>query len=86
MAIPPDKRPGVYTALDYAAITPSDTVNFPKGICTAIYVGTGGTIPVVRWDGTVVPFVCPSGSVLSVMAIRINSTGIVTADNMVALY
>lgn len=85
MALPYTNRPGVYTAKDYAAITPSDTVNFTKGPCTSIWVGGGGIVQVVRWDDVVVPFTANGGTVLPVMAKRVNTTD-TTATLMVALY
>lgn len=79
----PSARPGRYSG--FAAITKSDSVNFPDGICDAIYVGTAGVVAVVRWDGTVVEFTCIAGAELRVRAIRVNNTNTVPSL-MVALY
>lgn len=85
MALPPTQRPGVYTAADYAEITPSDSVDFTKGPCTAIYVGGAGVVKAVRWDDTVVSFTVPAGGTLQIIAKRVNNTD-TTATLMVALY
>ena len=85
MALPVPSRPGVYTAFDYAAITPHDSTNFPKGICTAIYCGGAGIVQAVRYDDTVVAFTVGIGTTLSIMAKRVNSTS-TTATLLVALY
>lgn len=85
MATRPAKRPGVYTAIDFDAITPSDSANFAKGICTAIFVGGAGVVQAVRWDDTVVPFTCPAGCTLQIMAKRVNNTS-TDATLMVVLY
>lgn len=85
MAYQPTPRPGVYTSPYYAAITPSDTVNFPDGICVAIYVGGAGIVQVVRYDDVVVPFTAVAGGLLQVMAKRVNTSS-TTATLMVAQY
>jgi hypothetical protein len=67
------------------AVTPSDTVNFTR-VCRALYVGSGGNLAVVEGDASVTVFAnVPTGYILPVRAIRINSTG-TTASNIVALY
>lgn len=71
------------------AITPSDTDDFPLGICSAIHVGTAGTdadvVAVVLQDGTVVDFTVTAGEILPVAAKRVNDTN-TSASNLVALY
>lgn len=79
------RRPGAYTSMDFVPITPSDSVDFAQSPCTAIYVGGAGIVQVVRWDDVVVPFTCAAGTLLSVMAKRVNSTS-TTASLMVAQY
>lgn len=79
------RRPGVYTAQDYFAITKSDSTNFTQGVCTAIYVGGAGDVVAVKWDDTTVTFTCPAGVTLEIEAKRVNSTS-TTATAMVALY
>ena len=54
-------------------------------LCDAIYVGTGGVVPVVFQDGTVVNFTCAAGQILPVKARRVNATNL-TAAGLVALY
>lgn len=70
-----------------AAITPHDSTNFTNGEARGIYVGVGGNVVVVLpGTGGAVTFTnVPSGAVLPVRAIRVNSTS-TTATNMVALY
>lgn len=85
MALRPQIRPGVYTAMEYKAITPSDSVNFTNGICTSIWVGGAGIVQAVDWNGNVVAFTAVAGSVIPIYAIRVNSTS-TTASLLVALY
>lgn len=70
-------------------VVPSNTVNFAtvnnQVLCKAIFVGTAGTVQVVFFDDTVVPFVASAGEYLYVAAKRVHSTG-TTASDMVALY
>jgi hypothetical protein len=72
------------------AITASDSVDFPKqgtsdNLCSAIYVGGAGVVPVVFQDGSVVNFTCAAGQILPVKARRVNSTNL-GASLLVALY
>lgn len=75
------------------AITPSDTVNFDgtTGFSTkpmtadAVYVGATGVVSVVLETGEPVSFTVPTGYVLPMRCIRINST-LTTASQLVALY
>lgn len=86
MAYPPNNTRHADPAVNYVAISKSDTVNFTAGICRAIYVGTAGNVVAIRYDGTAVTFVgAAAGSILPIQAIRVNSTD-TTASNMVALY
>lgn len=81
----PAQRPGAYTTPDFVPITPSDSANFAEGFCTALYVGGAGDVFVVRWDDVVVQFTCSAGTLLNIMAKRVNSTS-TTATNIVAYY
>lgn len=85
MATRPSARPGVYTAIDYAAITPHDSTNFTRGPCTAIYVGGAGIVQAVDWNDAVVAFTVVAGQTLNIVAKRVNSTS-TTATLLVALY
>ena len=67
------------------AITKSDTVNFPGGICDAIYVGGAGIVVAIGQDDRAVNFTAVAGEILPIAAKRVNS-GTTTATLMVALY
>ena len=67
------------------AITKSDTVDFPHGLCDAIYVGGAGVVAVVLEGGAVVNFTAVAGGLLPVRARRVNSTN-TTATLCAALY
>lgn len=67
------------------AIIKSDTVDFPLGVCDAIFVGGAGIVVAIMEDGNAVQFTCVAGQVLPVRAKRVNSTT-TTATLMVALY
>jgi hypothetical protein len=71
----------------YVVEAKSDTVNFVKGPCDAIYVGGTGNVVVVPEDeSTTVLFTAvPVGTVLPIRAKRINST-LTTGGPFVALY
>lgn len=70
---------------EYVAITPSDTVNFPRGLCSGIYVGGAGIVVAVQEDGDLVNFTAVAGGVIPIRAKRVNNTD-TTATLMVALY
>ena len=78
---------GVYNYA--AAITKSDTVNFPlvdrRELCDAIWVGGAGIVVAVMQDGTKPQFTCVAGSLLPIACKRVDSTT-TTATLMVALY
>lgn len=72
-------------ASNFAAVTPSDSVNLTY-FTRALYVGTGGNVVVVSPSGTAVTFSnVPDGAILPVKAMRVNSTN-TTASNIVALW
>lgn len=74
--------------LNYRAavvVVPSDSVNFARGVCQAIYVGVSGNIVVVLEDGSVATLLSVPIGLLPVRAARVNATS-TTATNMVALY
>lgn len=69
----------------YAAVTPSDTVDFDD-LARALYVGGAGNVVAVRHDGTTVTFTgVQAGTVLPIAVRRVNSTS-TTATSIVALY
>lgn len=76
-------------AVVYAAVTTSDTTNMDE--FRGLYIGVGGNVSVVPKGGAsgagagVVFLNAPSGGILPVRGIRVNTTG-TTATNLVALY
>lgn len=66
------------------AITTSDSVNLPNGLCRGIHVGVGGTITLIQAD-LVVPYIVVAGSYYPYECTRVNATG-TTATDLVALY
>lgn len=73
------------TASYYAAVTPSDSVALPNGVCGALFVGGAGNVAAVRPDGTAVTFAAVAGAILPICAMRVNSTN-TTATGIIALY
>ena len=66
------------------AVTPSDVTNF-SSFARALYVGGAGNISVVMRDGETVVFnSLAAGSILPILAARVNATN-TTATNIVAL-
>jgi hypothetical protein len=69
-----------------SAVTTSNTVDLPGGICDALWVGgTGAITGVMEGGGSVVITAVPAGSLLPIKFKRINATG-TTATVIVALY
>ena len=71
----------------WSPVTPSDTVNLPKGISEGLWVGGAGDIAAVM-ENNLMPVVfaaVPAGAWLPIAAKRINSTG-TTATAIIALY
>jgi len=66
-------------------ITPSDTVDFPDGLCAAIYVGGAGVVPVVWQDGSISLCTAVAGEILPFRARRVNNTSL-GASLLRALY
>lgn len=72
-------------AVNFSAVTPSDTVNL-IATARALYVGVAGDVVCVNASGTAITFVGVSaGSILPVKTTRVNSTS-TTATNIVALF
>jgi len=65
----------------FSAITPSDTIDDPKGPFKAIYVGVGGDIAIVGLDNVAVTFKgAITGSILPLIGRRVNSTNTGATD------
>jgi len=70
----------------FAAVTKSDTVDLPGGPCRALFVGVAGDVVAVTCADVAVTFKnVVSGTLLPVIARRVNSTS-TTATDIVALY
>ena len=76
------------SAQDAYAVTPSDTVNLPNGVCKAIYIGdaAAANVEVMMQGGETVVFanVTP-GQVLPIACKRVLATN-TTATDILALY
>ena len=71
---------------NFFAIVPSDSTNFPF-TARGIYVGVAGDITAVNENGVAILFkAVPQGSILPIMAIRVNATGTGASLNLVALF
>lgn len=69
---------------DAAAVTPSDTVNFPEA--SVVFVGTTGALRVLTAQGSDVTFnAIPGGTVLPLQVLRVYSTG-TTALNLMRIF
>lgn len=69
----------------YAAVTAHDSTNLVMP-CRGIFVGGAGNIVAVMLDDTTCTFTgVPAGTILPIVAKRINATN-TTATNMVALF
>jgi hypothetical protein len=66
------------------AVTPSDTVVFTQGKCSALYVGVTGDV-VALIGGAAITFKAVPVGILEIECTRVNSTS-TTATDMVALY
>lgn len=69
------------------AVTPSDTVNLPEGVCRALWVGVAGNVTVLAEDDTLAVTLTASsaGQIIPVRTRRVNSTN-TTATTIVAMY
>jgi len=74
------------TAMNAAAITPSNTVDLPAIASKGVYVGVAGAVKVDTESDTTVTFVAvPAGAILPVSVKRVYATGTAATD-LVALY
>lgn len=72
-------------ASNFAAVTPSDSVDFTAQ-CRGLYVGGAGDLVAVGADEVAVTFVgVAAGTVLPLRAIRVNATS-TTATSIVQIY
>lgn len=73
------------SAINFAAVTPSDSVNLGAGV-RGLYVGVAGNVVAVTIDDVAVTFTdVPAGLILPIECKRVNSTS-TTATNIVVLY
>lgn len=75
----------LYTATDWKAVTPSDTVAISPKNPRALFIGVAGNVVAVSNSGAVETFACSAGQVLPLQAVRVNATS-TTASGIVALY
>ena len=77
---------GNQSAQNAAAVSLSDTVDLPGGVCRALYVGTAGDIALIPAGGSSsVTFTAVPVGILPVAVKRVLSTA-TTASHIVALY
>jgi hypothetical protein len=70
----------------FQALTPSDTVDLPRGLTQALWVGSGGDVAAVSADNRVTVFAAvPAGSWLPIAVRRVNAAS-TTSTGLVALY
>ena len=84
----PQARNALTVATSDTVNLKDDATNNPTGEYTfgALYVGTGGDISVVMLDGNTKVFKnVPNGTFLPIAAKRVNTTGTVTAADMLWL-
>jgi len=68
-----------------AAVTPSDTVDLPSGVCRALYISTAGNIVVITESGdTVGPIAVFAGTYFLVKCSRVKATS--TTATVWAIY
>lgn len=80
------RQKDIHGFVDGESVTKHDSNNFTKGLCRALWVGTGGDVSAVTASGTVLTIKnVPSGYMLVGQFTRVNSTN-TTADDMLALY
>jgi hypothetical protein len=76
---------GLQSAFNFAAVTPSDSVDLAY-ITRAIYVGGAGDVSVLNASGATVVFTAvPAGTVLPISTARIRASG-TGATAIVALF
>jgi hypothetical protein len=74
------------TAQHFESVTPSDSTALSGGVCSGLFIGTGGDIVILNSVGNPITFKnLASGSYLDCQTTRVNATG-TTATDIVALY
>lgn len=72
-------------ALNFLAVTPSDTVNL-SAKARALYIGKGGDVVAINGSGDAILFKSvQTGTILPIFTTRVNATD-TTATNIVALF
>lgn len=73
-----------YSAISWAAVTPSDTA-YIEPTPVGVYVGAEGNVVAEGSDGVTATFAAEAGAILPIQPRRILSTG-TTATGIIALY
>lgn len=89
MAITPrkgffDVNDSILPSYIYDAVTPSDTVDLPGGVCRSLLIAVGGTLSVIRSDGNQVDLTVPAGMFYGYVA-RVRASG-TAATGITAMY
>lgn len=75
----------IIPALNFLAVTPSDTVNLPAK-ARALYIGGGGDVTAINGDGNAILFKnVQTGTILPIFTTRVNASA-TTATFIVALF
>jgi len=76
----------ILPAINFLAVTPSDTVDLLPTGARALYVGTGGDVVAINASGDPITFKnVPSGAFMPIYTTRVNATD-TTADDIIALF
>lgn len=76
----------LFSAMRWAAITPSDTATL-EPFPVVVFIGGAGVVVAVGHDGVSASFTVPAGAVLSIQPRQIKATGTTaTATDIVALF
>lgn len=72
-------------AMEAIAVTPSDSVDLPKGIARALFIGGAGSVVLDTYNNTSITFAgLAAGTILPVQTKRVRTSS--TATSIVALY
>lgn len=75
----------ISSGFEARAVTTSDSVMLPNGICRGLYVGVTGDVAVLMAGGSTVTFKAAPVGILPIQVQRVNVTS-TTATNILALY